>query len=189
MRSGVRSIAVLSAALTLAACASASPPKAMDPIEGEIEVSATVESIDLATRQLTLRSEAGERVTVEVDPAVQNLPQVKVGDRVVTRYRQAIGAMIATAGGEQATVDVDAQTAKPGEKPSATASQTANIPVTIASVDIGSNVVNYYAADGVMRSITLETPQARAFAKQLKPGDKVVVTFTEAVALSVEPAE
>jgi len=36
---------------------------------------------------------------------------------------------------------------------------------------------------------TVQTPQAKEFIKQLKPGDTVVVTFTEALALSVEPAK
>jgi hypothetical protein len=32
----------------------------------------------------------------------------------------------------------------------------------------------------------LETPEAQAFAKKLKAGDEVIVTFTEALAVSVE---
>ena len=178
------------AVLALAACETMNPPpKPMETIEDTAEVSATVEKIDLAKRLLSLKTETGEMVTVEVDPAVQNLPQVKVGDRVVARYREAIGATIATTSGQPVTVDVDAQTAKPGERPAASASATTNIPVTIASVDKKQNLVSFYGEDGLMRAITIETPQAKEFIKQLKPGDNVVVTFTEAIAVSVEPAK
>jgi len=162
----------------------------MSTIEETAEVSATVEKMDLDQRLLSLKTESGDMVTVEVDPAVQNLPQVKVGDRVVARYREAIGATISTtASGQPVTVDLDADTAKPGERPSARASTTTNIPVTITSVDTKHNQVSFYGADGLVRAITVETPQAKEFIKQLKAGDNVVVTFTEAIAVSVEPAK
>ena len=186
----VRSITgVLLAALTLAACQSA-PPKPMETIEDTVEVSATVEKVDVLNRLLSLRTESGESVTVEVDPAVQNLVQVRPGDRVVARYRQAIGATISKdAAGQPVTVDVDAERAKLGQKPSARAAQTTNVPVKINSVDTKTNLVTFSLPDGLVRSLTVETPQGKEFIKQLKPGDTVVVTFTEALALSVEPAK
>jgi hypothetical protein len=166
-----------------------SEPKPMTPIESTVEVSATVEQIDVAKRLLSLRTEDGEQLTVEVDPVVQNLPQVKVGDRVVARYREAIGATISPTAGDLATVELDSRRADPGQKPSAEASVTTNVPVTITAVDTKANLVNFTGEDGLVRAITVKTPQAQEFIKQLKPGDKVVVSYTEAVAISVEPAK
>ena len=190
MRTAVRSVTgVLIAAVALAACESA-PPKPMETIEGTVEVSATVEKVDVLNRLLSLKTESGESVTVEVDPVVENLVQIRPGDRVVARYRQAIGATISKdAAGQPVTVDLDADKAKLGQKPSARAAQTTNIPVTINSVDTKTNLVTFAGPDGLVRSITVETPQAKEFIKQLKPGDTVVVSFTEALALSVEPAK
>jgi hypothetical protein len=48
--------------------------------------------------------------------------------------------------------------------------------------------VQFYGPDKRVRTVELETPEAQAFAKKLKVGDEVVVTFTEALAVSVEPA-
>ena len=94
--------------MTLAACQTA-PPKPMETIEDTVEVSATVEKVDVLNRLLSLKTESGEVVTVEVGPEVQNLVQVRPGDRVVARYRQAIGATISKdAAGQPVTVDVDA---------------------------------------------------------------------------------
>ena len=62
------------------------------------------------------------------------------------------------------------------------------LPVTIVSVDAKTNEVRFYAAYKRIRPVELETPEAQAFAKKLKAGDEVVVTFTEALAVSVEPA-
>ncbi len=81
----------------LAACAQ-EPPKPVT-IENMREVTATVEAIDVATRMVSLRGPDGEVVTVQVDPAVRNLPRVKVGDRVVARYYEALGAELKKRGG------------------------------------------------------------------------------------------
>ena len=56
-------------------------------------------------------------------------------------------------------------------------------------MDTRTNTVTFHGNDGLVRSLTVQTPQAQEFIKQLKAGDSVVVTFTEAVALSVEPAK
>jgi translation initiation factor IF-1 len=190
MKTAGRSIiGVLSAALALAACESA-PPRPMETIEDTVEVSATVEKVDVLNRLLSLKTESGEVVTIEVGPEVQNLVQIRPGDRVVARYRQAIGATISKdAAGQPITVDVDAERAKLGQKPSARASETTNVPVTITAVDTKTNQVTFHGSDGLVRVFTVETPQAKEFIKQLKPGDTVVVSFTEALALSVEPAK
>ena len=192
-----RSLAVAlmagTAILLATACdtmAAKAEPKAMTPIENTIKASATVTAIDVPKRLLSLKREDGEVVTVEVDPAVQNLPQVKVGDRVVVDYKEAIGASInATAAGQPVSVDLVADHAKLGESPQAHASTTTNIPVTITSVDTKTNLVSFTGADGFVRAITVESPQGKEFIKQLKPGDTVVITYTEALAISVEPAK
>lgn len=179
------------AAFALAACESTpTPPRPMETIEDTVEVSATVEKVDVLNRLLSLRTASGEVVTVEVDPSVQNLVQIRPGDRVVARYREAIGATISKgAAGQPVTVDVDADRARLGQRPSARASATTNVPVTITAVDTRTNQVSFFGADGLVRAITVRTPQAQEFIKQLKPGDNVVVSFTEAIALSVEPAK
>ena len=48
--------------------------------------------------------------------------------------------------------------------------------------------MRFYGPDKRVRSVELETPEAQAFAKKLNAGDEVIVTFTEALAVSVEPA-
>jgi hypothetical protein len=188
------SIALLTTALGLiAACDTMmanSEPKPMVPIEETVEISATVEKINLERRLVALKSPNGELVAVHVDPAVQNLSQVKIGDRVVVRYREAIGAAISkTAEGQPVTVDLAAERAGPGELPSATASSTTNVPVTVTAVDTKHNIVSFYREDGLVRALKVKEPQAQEFIKQLKPGDTVVISFTEAIAISVEPAK
>lgn len=175
--------------LTLAACQTPAP-KPMTTIEDTETVTATVESINVAERLLSLKTGDGDVVTLEVDPLVRNFAQMKVGDKVVAQYREAIGAQIRTSGsGGPATVQLNTDIARPGERPGASASSTTTIPVTIASVDASRNIVSFYADDGLMRVIAVQTPEAKAFIKQLKDGDKVEITYTEALAVSVVPAK
>ena len=59
-------------------------------------VRATVEAIDAANRQLTLKGPRGNVFAVAVDPQVRNLEQVKVGDSVVVRYFEALSLTLET---------------------------------------------------------------------------------------------
>jgi hypothetical protein len=191
MRRMLLSVAgALFAMITLSACESSSPPRPMQTIEDTVEASATVESVDVLNRLMTIKTEAGDLVTLEVGPEVQNLVQVRQGDRVVVRYREAIGARISNdAAGQPVSIDVDTDRARLGQRPSARASATTNVPVTINSVDTRSNLVTFSGPDGLVRSITVATPEGRDFIRQLKKGDTVVLSFTEALAVSVEPAK
>ena len=106
-------------------------------------MSAVVEKVDVLNRLVSIKTDDGRVATVKVGPEVQNLVMVNPGDRVVVRYREAIGAAISStpASGQQVTVDIDAERARLGQRPAASASSTTNIPVTINSVDTRTNTV------------------------------------------------
>jgi hypothetical protein len=158
-------------------------------LQETLEARATVTEIDLASRVMTLRGPAGNEFTFEVDPAVRNLPQVKVGDDVVVRYFETIGAAMRKPGDStEASIALADGVADPGDRPAAGIGTRTTLPVTIVSMDSKTNEVRFYGPDKRVRTVELETPEAQAFAKKLKAGDEVVVTFTEALAVSVEPA-
>lgn len=60
------------------------------------EVTATVESIDYATRHVTLRGPDGNARTIKVDPSVKRLNEVKKGDQVVARYTEGLAISVKT---------------------------------------------------------------------------------------------
>jgi hypothetical protein len=166
------------------------PPPAPTPmnISETVELSAVVSKIDVPKRKLTLRGEAGDEVTIDVDPAVRNLPQVKVGDKVVARYYEGLVADLRKpTDPASAAVEVADAVAQPGQRPGASVGTRLTIPVTITAVDTTTNVVSFYGESREVRSLAVVRPEAKAFIKQLKPGDQVVVTYTEALAVSVEP--
>jgi len=182
-------VAALTAiALTLAAC-TREPPKPVE-VEDAVQVTATVEAIDLANRLVTVRGPEGNAVTLEVSPEARNLPQVKVGDQVVVSYYAAIAAEFKKPGEGVQSVqeDVGARRAELGERPGGIVGRQVKASVIIESVDAKSNTVSFTGPYGMLRTIAVQDPDAQAFIKKLKKGDEVELTYTEAVAISVEPA-
>jgi hypothetical protein len=189
----------VSVLVTLAACGgkppeppapAPEPAAAPEPLKLEEleEVTATVEAVNLETRLVTLKGQDGETFTIEAGPEVRNLPQVQVGDTVVARYYQAIGAQLKPAGAPDAPViDMAGERAAEGERPAGVIGTTATIPVTIVSTRDEGKVVSFYGEDGLVRVLEVQRPEAQEFVRGLKEGDKVEVTFTEALAVSVEP--
>ena len=59
-----------------------------------VEKTSTVETIDLATRKVTLKDHEGKVHTVEVAADVENLENVKVGDQVVYQFTEAVAVDI-----------------------------------------------------------------------------------------------
>jgi hypothetical protein len=180
-------LSTLLASALLAGCMTTPKPLEMTEVE---EISAVVTALDVATRKMTLKGPAGNEFTVDVDTAVRNLPQVQVGDKVVARYYESIGADLRKANDPtEATIELADAVAEKGKRPAGLIGASTTVPVTIVGVDTQSNVVRFYGADQRVREIEIKKPAAQAFIKKLKAGDQVVVTFTEALAISVEPAK
>jgi len=158
-------------------------------VEQTIKASVVVTAVDVAKRHLTIKTDAGDEFTVDVDPEVRNLAQVKVGDHIVVNYYESISASLRKPGDPtETTQELDASRAKAGEKPGAAARSTITVPVTIVSVDTAKNVVKFYGTDKLVRTANVVRPQGKEFIKTLKAGDEVVLTYTESLAISVEPA-
>jgi len=171
----------------VAGCATAPKPLTMSETR---EISAVVTQIDLATRQLTIKGDAGNEFTVQVDPAVRNLPQVKVGDRVVARYYESIAADLRRPGDATTpTVELSDSVAEAGKRPAGMVGQRTTLPVTIVSIDQATHVVTFFGPDKLVRKFEVRTPQGREYIKRLKGGEQIILTFTEALAISVEPAK
>ena len=184
--------ALLAPLALLAGCAQEAPKPVK--LENTEEVRASVQAIDVPTRMLTLRGPEGNDFTVEVDPEVRNLPQVKVGDDVVVRYYEALGAQLVSRGGTAtgATMPetaVEVSRAEEGARPKGVISSQASMVVKIKEVDTKNNTVTFYGEDGLVRTFPVQTPQGQEFIKKLKSGDEVGLTYTEALAVSVEPAK
>jgi hypothetical protein len=172
--------------LTLSGCST--QPAAPVNVESLQVISATVESVDVQKRLVSLRGPQGNAATVEVPAAVRNLAQVKVGDQLMVRYYQSVGAAIKPKGtGTNVTVqDTSGVVAAAGSKPGAAVGTITNTTVVVQSVDKKTHTVMINGMDGRPRAVQVKDPAAQKFAATLKKGDEVDLTYTEALAVSIE---
>jgi hypothetical protein len=151
------------------------------------EMSAKVVAIDKATRTLTLKGQKGEAVDFVASADVKNFDQIKVGDMVVARYVQALTLELRntkTAAGSP-TVREEAVKAKPGEKPAVAGLREVTAIADVTAVDPKKSTITLKGPRGNV--VTLDVKNPDQF-KVVKVGDQVEVTYTEALALSVEAA-
>jgi hypothetical protein len=155
-----------------------------------VELTATVESIDQATRTLVLRGESGERAVVVAGPDVRNLTQVEAGDTVHLTYFIGLAAAVKPKGSATSPPleGVAVDRAPPGARPAGAIGRTLVSTVKIDSVDTSFHTVTFTRADGITRTVGIDDPEARKFIRTLRPGDAVEVTYSEATAVRVEPA-
>lgn len=158
-----------------------------------VEVTATVTAVDLENRLVTIEGPEGNSATIYAGPEVKNLPQVEVGDKVRITYYQAAAVDLVKKKGdvELGTEVAAAETSAPlGAKPAGAIGTEVKRTVEVLFVDPIQKYVRVNAPDIGIRTITLKNrPDLQHYLKELKKGDIVQVTYTEAMAISVTPAD
>ncbi|MFI5315622.1 MAG: hypothetical protein ACHQ6T_07970 [Myxococcota bacterium] len=176
----------------LVACSMMSKPDAT-PVSGvvaenSVTAMATVQKIDLASRVVTLKGDNGNVITVHADEHVKNLPQVKVGDRVTTTYYESIAYEVHKPG--EAEVGVKSASglasAEPGQMPAGVAADIVQVTATIVAIDKATPSVTLKRPDGEVVAVKVKD---RAKLDRVAVGDLVEITYTQAVAIVVEPAK
>jgi hypothetical protein len=151
-----------------------------------VTVTAVVEKIDLAKRLVTLRGPDGKSTTIQVDEAVKNLPQVRKGDEVNVAYYESIAFQVRKPGEAKvgdAVVAEGAETAKLGEKPGATGARALTIVTKVEGIDKTNGTITLQGPEGETKTIKAQNP---ANLDKVKVGDLIEITYTEAVAISVD---
>jgi hypothetical protein len=150
-------------------------------------LTATVVAIDHAKRLVSLKGPKGNVVELKVGEEARNLPQVGVGDTVQVRYYESVAAQLAKSGTPLgATLQEAAGRAKPGEMPAGAAASQLTVVALIEKIDKKSQTVTLKGPEGRMTDVKVARPQ---MLDKVKVGDEVVITYTEALAISVEKAK
>lgn len=198
-------VVIAALALAFAACASerhespaaagsTPPPPAAAPAppsgtiaEQAIQATATVEKVDLTKRLVTLKGPTGRVFTVKAGPEVKNLPRVKKGDLVNITYYESLAYEVKKAGQAEpgaSLTDVTAA-AKPGERPAGAALSQVTITTTIEAIDPSVPSVTLKPPDRDPITVKVRDPAKLA---RVSVGDLVEITYSEGLAVSVEPA-
>jgi hypothetical protein len=156
-------------------------------IARKVTVKATVESIDVANRQLTLKGPHGKVFPLTVDPKVRNLEQVKVGDHVVVRYFEALSLTLKKDGKELrgSTQQTDSVRTPKGDRPGGAVAREVQVTADVIAVNAKTQTLTL---KGPNQIVDLKVPDKGQF-KLVKVGDQIQAVYTEALAVGVEPAK
>lgn len=151
-----------------------------------VSVTATVKSVDQATREVVLTTEDGQEISFVASEEVRNLPQVKAGDVVSVTYAEALAYEVRKGGEAVAAVTtVVGERAEPGTKPAGGLARQTNLTVLITAIDKAAPSVTFKGANGETRTLKVLHPEKL---EGVSVGDTVEITFTEAVAIEVTEA-
>ena len=172
-------------AATGAVLAASAPGQAT--LAATVTVSARVQAIDKATRKVTLKGPKGKLNTVTAGPEVRNFDQIKVRDIVTVRYVEALTLTLMKNGKElrSMTETPAAVRAAEGERPGGAVGQRTEVTANVIAKNAKTQTVTL---KGPQRTVDLKVPDAGQF-KLIKVGDQIHAVYTEAVALTVEPAK
>ena len=186
--------AVLAAALAafvpaLAAETPAKAPKASYSKKDIKTVKATVKEIDQATRHVVLQTADGKTHEFTVGKEARNLPQVKVGDEVIVQYQEALAVDVTetdpTKPLPQPTEAVAAERAAPGEKPEGAVARTVTLNGIVEAIDMKKKIAVIKGSGGNTVEVQMQHPERW---EKVKVGDTITARYSEALAISVQPA-
>jgi Cu/Ag efflux protein CusF len=174
-------VAFLGVVLALALAAGA--PAQVKEVPGEtVTASGTVEAIDHTSRVLTLKDEDGEFVTIDIPAGARRFDEIKVGDKVTARYYDNVTVRLKKPGEAAVNAGEAAVTPGAGAKPGATVAAQRTITATIEAIDTKVPSITFVRPKGWKYSRRV---QDKSVLKQVKVGDKVDFTWTEAVTIEV----
>ncbi len=177
-------LAFPAAAQTGGVIAGTAPGKAA--VGQTVKVTATITAIDKATRDVTLKGPQGNEVTITAGPQVKNFDNMKVGDQVNVEYVEALTLELKKGGGMPVarTEQAGAAGAKAGALPGGVVGRQVTIVANVVDVNAAKQTVTL---KGPQRTVELKVADPEQF-KRIAKGDQVEATYTQAMAIAVEPA-
>ena len=175
--------------LALSASASAQMPAKMVPLAADVMVlTATVDSVDMKTRVVTLKDANGNLAQMNVAKSVNDLGKVKKGDVFVVEHAQAIAVGLTAAGKDQkpgaSGVHSVVMAGKGAAKPFEETQDTVYATVKISTIDYNSRVVTFTLPSGEKQKVKV-APSVLGLEK-FKAGDDVMVEFVDDTIITFE---
>jgi hypothetical protein len=182
----MRRVLSLAAAVTLTLAASGLAAAQTKTVTGEMTtVTATVEAIDTVARALTVKGANGTYTTIVVPDSMKQFSAIKVGDTIQARYYDNVAIRVKPAGEPAVDAAANATTPGKGASPARTEAKQRTITAVITSIDPKVPSITF-KGETVKWEYSSKVEDKAALAK-VKVGDRVDITWTEAVVVSVVP--
>jgi hypothetical protein len=155
-----------------------------------VTVTAAIQTIDYETREVTLVGQLGNSISFVVDQRIRRLAEFSVNDEVVAKYYVSLaGELREPTPLERRTPLVvleGAGTAPEGTSPAGGALRAFQVVATVIGLDLPTQSVNLQGPRGNTGIIVAQNLDNL---KALSLGDTIILTYTEALAISLEKVE
>jgi len=152
-------------------------------VTGETKtVTASVESIDVSNRSVTVKKADGTYEVLYVPAGVKRFDTLKVGDKVSARYYENV-VLTLQKPGETPRDSANAAATRTSSGDAGTIAHQRTITATITAIDAKLPSITFSGPNGWKYSTRVQDKKALA---QVKVGDKVDITWTEAMILSLD---
>jgi len=155
-----------------------------------VSVTAKVQAIDQAKREVTLKGPLGNVISFVVDQRVKRLDEVKVGDEVTADYYVSLAGEVRAPTEEEKknplTVIAGGARAPKDASPAAGGLRAFKVVATVVGLDLPTQSVTLEGPLGNSGTIRVEQVEKL---KQLRLGDSIIITYSEALAISLQKAE
>jgi hypothetical protein len=180
----MRRLTTYAAAAVLAALAADARAQVTKTITGTTEtLTASVEAIERASREVTLKKPDGTYATIRVPADIKRFDTLKVGDKITARYYENVVLNLQPPGAKPVDKDSTAATRASGDRAAGTVATQRTITATITKIDPNVPSISFSGPNGWTYSSRVQDTQALA---KVKVGDKVDITWTEALLISLE---
>ena len=155
---------------------------AQEYVEGE----AVVQAVNKTDRTVTLRNAQGQSNTIAV-PADVDLNRLKKGDTVLIGVYQTLSLRVLPPGSAALGATAAAGSTAPGQPEGRAWGQQLTVVNEVTAIDLDAYTATLRGADGRSRTIAVKDPQMQDRMRNLRVGDLVELTYSEAVAAKVLP--
>ncbi len=149
-----------------------------------VMLTATVEAINHETREVTLRGPEGRTVDIVASEDARNLNQIKVGDVINIEYEQGMSIEVFAVEGAEAGAGGFAAVARPeeGGTPAMAAIDALVVTAVVEEINLEANTFKLKGPSGLVKEFEARDPENL---KKAAVGDLVVITYTQAIAMSL----
>jgi hypothetical protein len=148
-----------------------------------VSIAGIVETIDHAKRVVTIRTDKGELVTVDVPEGAKRFNELKVGDKVSATYNNTVIAVLKQPGEPVVDTSRTLRTGTEGERPGGSMTMERRMTVTVDGIDKDLSSITFVGPNGWKYSRHVTDPNVL---DMLKVGDKIDVIWNTDVTVAVE---
>jgi Cu/Ag efflux protein CusF len=151
----------------------------------KVTAKATIDAIDHDNRLITLKDKDGSYETIYAGPEVRRFDELKVGDKITVRSTESVVYQVRKPGEPvpPSATDDPAIVRGTGAKPSGTITQQQTATVTVKAIDPKTAALTVQDESGHTSSYKIAD---KGKIKGINPGDRIVITYTVALAITIE---